>query len=162
MSAPPLPSPDFAVRPARVDDHATIVDFNRRLARESEGKELDPLTITRGVEVVLRDPRLGRYFVATRADGTLVGQMMFTEEWSDWRNGMIWWLQSVYVAEAARGQGVFTLLLNKVAALARESSVIGLRLYVEGHNGRALATYKKHGFADSGYLVMERIPLGEP
>ena len=154
-----MPSPELAVRAARLDDAATIVDFNHRLALETEGKKLEHATLAKGVETLLRDPRLGRYFVATTADGAVVGQLMITQEWSDWRNGQILWLQSVYVAQAARGKGVFTLLLNKIAALGREEGAIGVRLYVEGHNAGALATYRKHGFIDAGYLVMERIPL---
>lgn len=154
----PAPAADVAIRPARLDDAATIVDFNHRLALESEGKNLDHDTLAKGVEAILRDPRLGRYFVAVAGE-RLVGQTMVTEEWSDWRNGTIWWLQSVYVDAAWRGRGVFRRLLNKVIAQARESGVIGLRLYVERHNERAQETYRRSGFVDGGYLVMERIPL---
>jgi GNAT superfamily N-acetyltransferase len=152
------PASELAVRGARLDDAATIVDFNHRLALESEQKKLDHDTLTKGVDAVLRDPRLGRYFVAAAQDGRVVGQMMVTEEWSDWRNGRLWWLQSVFVDPAHRGQGVFKLLLAKVAAIARDEHVVGLRLYVERHNQRAQATYQRSGFVDAGYLVMERIP----
>jgi ribosomal protein S18 acetylase RimI-like enzyme len=158
----PSPAADVAIRPGRLDDLHAIVDFNHRLARESEGKELDHDTLVKGVEALLRDPRLGRYFVAIDGDpthGPLVGQMMVTEEWSDWRNGLFWWLQSVYVDAEWRGRGVFRRLLNKVVALGREGGVIGLRLYVEHHNERALATYKRSSFVDAGYHVLERIPL---
>jgi GNAT superfamily N-acetyltransferase len=161
MSAP-SPAADVAIRPGRLDDVAQIVDFNHRLARESEGKELDHETLAKGVEALLRDPRLGRYFVAVDGDpahGPLVGQLMVTEEWSDWRNGLIWWLQSVYVAQEWRGRGVFRRLLNKVIAQGREMGVIGLRLYVERRNEKAQATYRRSGFADAGYVVLERIPL---
>lgn len=161
MSAP-SPAADVTIRPGRLDDLHAIVDFNHRLARESEGKELDHDTLVKGVEALLRDPRLGRYFVAVDGDtthGPLVGQMMVTEEWSDWRNGLLWWLQSVFVDPEWRGRGVFRRLLNKVIAHGKETGVIGLRLYVEHHNERALATYRRSGFADSGYLVLERIPL---
>ncbi len=154
----PTPSDELAIRSARIEDAAVIVDFNHRLALESEGKQLDHATLTRGVDTVLRDPRLGHYFVATAGD-RVVGQMMITEEWSDWRNGRIWWLQSVYVDQAWRGRGVFRLLLNKVVAQGRDAGVIGLRLYVERHNGRAQQTYLRSGFVDAGYVVMERMPL---
>lgn len=152
------PATELAIRPARLDDAAAIVDFNHRLALETEKKKLGHDTLSKGVDAILRDPRLGRYFVAV-AGNRLVGQMAITEEWSDWRNGAIWWLQSVYVDETWRGRGVFKLLLNKVAALGREAGVIGLRLYVERHNGRAQQTYSRSGFGDAGYAVMERIPL---
>ena len=150
--------PTLAVRPARLDDAPAIVEFNRRLALESEQKELDPATLAKGVDAILRDPRLGRYFVAV-AGPRLVGQLAVTEEWSDWRNGSIWWLQSVFVDDAWRRRGVFRLLLDEVCALGRETGVIGLRLYVERHNERAQATYARSGFRDAGYAVMERIPL---
>ena len=152
------PEPTLAVRPARLGDAPTIVEFNRRLALESEKKELDPATLARGVDAFLRDPRLGRYFVAVSGP-RIVGQLAVTEEWSDWRNGAIWWLQSVFVDEAWRQRGVFRLLLAELSALARAAGVIGLRLYVERGNERAQATYLRNGFRDAGYAVMERIPL---
>ncbi|MSR46494.1 MAG: GNAT family N-acetyltransferase [Planctomycetes bacterium] len=150
------------MRPGRLDDLTVIVEFNHRLALESEQKNLDHATLTKGVEALLRDPRLGRYFVAVAGEpssGPLVGQMMITEEWSDWRNGLIWWLQSVYVDTAWRGKGVFRRLLNKVIAQGKEAGVIGLRLYVERHNERAHGTYLRSGFVDAGYQVLERLPL---
>jgi GNAT superfamily N-acetyltransferase len=148
----------LAVRPARQGDAPGIVDFNHRLALETEQKRLDPATLAKGVDAILRDPRLGRYFVAVAGE-RIVGQLAVTAEWSDWRNGSIWWLQSVFVDAAWRGRGVFRLLLDEVAALAREAGVIGLRLYVERRNERAQAAYARNGFCDAGYAVMERIPL---
>ncbi|MBL8840936.1 MAG: GNAT family N-acetyltransferase [Planctomycetes bacterium] len=158
----PTQAAELSIRPGRLDDLAQIVEFNHRLALESENKSLDHATLTKGVEALLRDPRLGRYFVAVAGDpasGPLVGQVMTTEEWSDWRNGLFWWLQSVYVQADWRGRGVFRLLLNKVVAQGKAAGVIGLRLYVEDHNERALATYRRSGFADAGYRVLERLPL---
>ena len=152
------PEPTLAVRPARLGDAPTIVEFNRRLALESEKKELDPATLAKGVDAILRDPRLGRYLVAVAGE-RVVGQLAVTEEWSDWRNGAIWWLQSVFVDEAWRQRGVFRLLLAELSALARAAGVIGLRLYVERGNERAQTTYRRNGFRDAGYAVMERIPL---
>ncbi len=154
----PSPAPEVAIRPARLDDAAAIVEFNHRLALESENKALDHETLTKGVDAALRDPRLARYFVAVAGEKQ-VGQIMITEEWSDWRNGLIWWLQSVYVHAEWRGRGVFRLLLNKVVAQGKAAGVIGLRLYVEHHNSRAQETYRRSGFADAGYQVMERLPL---
>jgi GNAT superfamily N-acetyltransferase len=152
------PSPEVAVRTARLDDAPAIVDMNHRLARETEQKKLDHETLAKGVDAILRDPRLGHYFVAVSGEKP-IGQMAVTEEWSDWRNGRLWWLQSVYVDEQWRGRGVFRLLLAKVSARARESGVIGLRLYVDRRNERAQSTYARAGFRDAGYSVMERIPL---
>jgi GNAT superfamily N-acetyltransferase len=150
MSAP-LP----LVREARADDRPTIVDFNARLARETEGKSLDLETLTRGVVRALSDPDRLRYWVA-EIDGRVVGQTAFTREWSDWRNGWIWWLQSVYVHPEFRGLGVFRGLYERIRETAKaDPEVIGLRLYVESENHQAQTTYERHGMIPAGYLVFE-------
>lgn len=145
------------VRPARLDDAPTIVRFNLALAAETEDKALDPETLTAGVKRILSDAKLGRYFVAERS-GQVVGQMMVTYEWSDWRNGTIWWIQSVYVDAKARRSGVFTQLYESLETAARaEAGVVGIRLYVENENVRAQATYAALAFVEPGYRVMERM-----
>src|SRR5690349_13692035 len=101
-----MTSPRINVRPGRDSDAATIVEFNARMARETEGLVLDRDVLSGGVRAALADPKKGRYFIA-ELHGKLVGQLMVTLEWSDWRNGDIWWVQSVYVDESARGQGAF-------------------------------------------------------
>ena len=149
----------LSIRPARADDAPAIVEFNRRMAHETEGLELDAAILGRGVARALADPSKGRYLLA-ESDGQVVGQLMFTTEWSDWRDGWFWWIQSVYVVESARRLGVFRALYDRTAELAREAGdVIGLRLYVEEHNARAQATYLKQGMARTHYLVFERCPL---
>lgn len=155
------------VRPALPDDWETIVDFNCRLAEESEGKRLDRGDVVPGVQALLSDPRKGRYFVAVteaesfpraRDAGRIVGQLMHTFEWSDWRNGMIWWLQSVYVHPEFRRQGVFRALFERLRQEAEaDPGVVGLRLYVEEGNQRAHATYDRLGLRPGGYFVMERM-----
>ena len=153
----PTSSSDCRIRPATPDDAATIVDFNRRLARESEHRELDPETIAAGVRAILADPAKGRYFVA-EGEGTIVGQMMHTWEWRDWRNGEIWWLQSVYVAPEHRGRGVFRQLFEHVRVQASgRPDVVGLRLYVEKENQAARSTYLNLGMEETGYFVLERM-----
>jgi ribosomal protein S18 acetylase RimI-like enzyme len=134
-----------------------IVDYNCRLASETEGKQLDRPTVERGVAALLADPRHGRYFVA--CDGSrVVGQMMHTYEWSDWRNGQIWWLQSVYVAADFRQRGVFRALFEHVLKAAEaDPGVVGVRLYVEEENKSAQAAYAKLGLDEAGYHVMERM-----
>jgi GNAT superfamily N-acetyltransferase len=122
---------------------------------ETEHRRLSPDIVRAGVSAALADPAKGRYFVAELA-GQVVGQIMHTYEWSDWRNGCFWWIQSVYVVPSARGQGVFRRLFDHLRTLARaEPGVCGLRLYVERDNSRAQKTYRQCGLMDPGYFVME-------
>lgn len=143
------------VRDALSDDAKTIADFNSRMAVETEGRPLDPALIDPGVASVLADSDKGRYWVA-ELDGIVVGQIMVTYEWSDWRNGQLWWIQSVYVHRDYRRKGVFSALYRHVESLARQDpEVCGMRLYVEMCNKRAQQTYLKLGMALPGYQVME-------
>jgi GNAT superfamily N-acetyltransferase len=146
------------VRPARPADAPTIVEFNRILAQESEGKTLDPAVLSAGVDAVLADPVRGLYFLAEEG-GEVIGQTMITTEWSDWRNGWIWWIQSVYVRPAHRRRGVFRALFEHVHRSARDAGVVGLRLYVERANHVAQQTYASMGLGPTGYVVLERCPL---
>lgn len=151
----------LTIRPASLDDNDVIAEFNSSLARETEGKQLVPSTIAAGVRAILSDSRHGRYFVAC-VESQVVGQIMHTREWSDWRNGEIWWLQSVYVRPNFRRKGVFRSLYRHLEQLAEKSEgVAGLRLYVERHNNRAVSAYQSLGMNDAGYTVMERI-FGKP
>lgn len=145
------------IRLATMADLSTIVEFNRLLAWETEALVLSVEMLTRGVEAALHDPAKARYFVA-EVGGQVVGQLMHTREWSDWRNGDIWWLQSVYVAANSRRIGVFRALVEHLRTEAQASSdVVGLRLYVEEHNDQAAATYDRLGLPVAGYLVREHI-----
>ncbi len=145
------------VRDALPSDLDQIVAFNARLAFETESRTLDPPTLAAGVFSALSDPARLRYWVAHLPDSTeIVGQAAITREWSDWRNGWIWWLQSVYVTSDARGQGVFRSLYVHIRSEAsRSSDVVGLRLYVENHNQRAMDVYRSLGMTDGGYQVLE-------
>jgi len=150
----------WTIRQGRPADAPTIVEFNRRMAMESEGKALDAAALTAGVTAALADPtRKGPYYLAV--DGaTILGQLQITFEWSDWRNGWFWWIQSVYVVAEARRMGVFRSLYEHVAALARrDPEVIGLRLYVERDNQQALKTYQRLGMDQTAYLLLERSPV---
>jgi GNAT superfamily N-acetyltransferase len=149
----------LTIRRATPADVAVVVEFNRRLAEETEGKTLDPAVLAAGVAAGLADPARAWYFLAEE-EGALLGQLMITFEWSDWRNGWFWWIQSVYVRAAARRRGVFRHLYQHVAKLARQNpGVIGLRLYVERHNEAAQQTYAQLGMEPAGYLVFEKCPL---
>ncbi len=143
------------IRDAAPADVEIIARFNSAMAEETEGRPLDPETIRNGVAAVLGDPAKGRYWVA-EVDGEIVGQLMVTYEWSDWRNGMLWWIQSVYVPPAWRRRGVFSALYHHVESVAAaQASVCGLRLYVERDNARARSTYRSLGMSEPNYLVME-------
>ncbi len=149
----------LSIRRAGPADADLIVDFNRRLAEESEGKTLDRASLTAGVAQALADPQKGIYFLASEA-GRVVGQMMITTEWSDWRNGWFWWIQSVYVIAKARRRGVFRSLFEYVSQAARQDpSVIGLRLYVDRGNHSAQETYRRMGMKETEYFVLEKYPL---
>ena len=142
------------IRDAVKSDRDIIVSFNQGLAKETEGVELDPAVLGPGVDAVLRDPSKGRYYLATD-DHRVVGQLMTTFEWSDWRNGMFLWIQSVYVAPSHRKQGVFSLLYRHVEALGRRPGYCGVRLYVYRENEAARAIYDRLGMVDHGYDVLE-------
>ena len=145
----------LTIRSARAADAAVIAEHNRLLAWESESKRLDPAVAFSGVVAAIADPEhKGRYYLACRGE-TIVGQCQVTLEWSDWRDGWYWWLQSVYVAAEHRGQGVFRALYEKVRRDARAAgNVIALRLYVERDNRSAQATYEKLGMKREHYDMM--------
>jgi GNAT superfamily N-acetyltransferase len=157
------PLPPFAdpllVRDALPGDHATIVEFNARLAAETEGKQLDRTVLARGVTRALADPDRLRYRLAEiRETGTVVGQAAISREWSDWRDGWAWWFQSVYVHRDHRRGGVFRALHHQIRSEARAApDVIGLRLYVESANDRAQQTYQALGLEPGGYRVYEEL-----
>jgi len=151
----------FRIRNARSRDSRVIAAYNNRMAEETEGRTLAPEVIGPGVQAVLDDKNKGRYWVA-EGSGEIVGQLMVTYEWSDWRNGTIWWIQSVYILPNWRRRGVFTALYRHVESLAAaEPGVIGLRLYVEENNQRAQQTYEALGMTSPSYLVMESLLANE-
>jgi ribosomal protein S18 acetylase RimI-like enzyme len=146
---------NLTIRPAVAADADFLAHGNAAMALETEHKHLDPQVVGAGVRAALADPAKGRYFIAER-DGEPVGQLMFTYEWSDWRSGTFWWIQSVYVLPEARRGGVFRALFRHVERLAtQDPTVCGIRLYVERDNARAQATYRHCGLHDAGYAVME-------
>lgn len=147
---------NVVIRAAAVDDLETIAEFNVRLAEETEGAPLDRETVRRGVRALLADGSRGSYYVA--CTDKIVGQLMHTREWSDWRNGDIWWIQSVYVHPHHRRQGVFRSLYDHLKTLAEaDPGVVGLRLYVEQENEAARATYRDLGMTPAPYLVMQHL-----
>jgi len=145
------------IRAASPDDIAVISEFNCCLAIETENKILDQDTVLNGVQRGLELGDEVQYFVAEDESG-VIGQIMLTREWSDWRNGWMIWLQSVYVLPAKRGAGVFRMLFERSIEMARlRCNPVCVRLYVEHENEIAMATYRRLGFQDSGYQVMEMV-----
>ena len=145
----------LSIRPATPADSDIIARFNQGIAQETENHQLADDIVFPGVERLLNQPADGRYWVAEINDD-IVGQIMVTYEWSDWRNGRVWWIQSVYVHPDRRRSGVFSALYEHVASLVRQDpDAVGIRLYMEENNARAQATYEALGMAMTPYRVME-------
>jgi GNAT superfamily N-acetyltransferase len=146
---------EIRIRQAAPADGPVIADFNLRLAEETEGLRLDPACVRAGVVALLKDPAKGVYYVA-EVNGAVAGQLMITYEWSDWRNGNLWWIQSVYVKQELRAQGILRRLFEHVKTLAREQKgVPALRLYVHADNLRAHRSYERLGMSRTKYEVFE-------
>lgn len=147
---------NLTIRRATPDEAETLARFGERLAEESEGKTLDAETIRNGVRSVFDDGRGAFYLVAETAEGKTAGALMVTTEWSDWRNSFFWWIQSVYVRQQYRRQGVYQQLYAHVRALAEaDGDACGLRLYVEKENAAARAAYEALGMAETSYRMYE-------
>jgi GNAT superfamily N-acetyltransferase len=150
-------SSDITVRTATSGDAETLARFNEAMAQETEDKALDADTVRAGVEAMIDDPTRGFYLVAVRAE-TIVGSLMITTEWSDWRNGVFWWIQSVYVRPKARRTGVYSALHHAVRKRAKATDdVCGLRLYVEQDNEAARETYDALNMTETSYRMYEEM-----
>lgn len=148
------------IRQAQWDDVDAIVAFNAAMAQETENRQLDLGRLREGVRALLASPEHGFYLVAENPEiggHRLAGQVMITFEWSDWRNGVFWWIQSVYVAPSHRRRGIFRALQNHIVEKAKaDPRVCGLRLYVEKNNYHAQTVYERLGIARSRYTVFEQ------
>ena len=142
------------VRPATLGDLDAIVTGNMKLAEESENVRLDAATLREGIRALLEGRAPGQYWMAD-LDGQVAGQLLITHEWSDWRNCMVWWVQSVYVPPAMRRRGVLKALYSHVRGEARAAGIGGLRLYVDNTNTRAQAAYAALGMNGDHYRVFE-------
>jgi len=150
----------IVIRSARTSDRPSLVRFNQALARETEAHELSGDVLDRGIRRLMDQPAYGFYVVATPKEqpDEVIGCTMITYEWSDWRDGVIWWIQSVYVERNWRGQGVFRSLLTHLEDRARrEPDVRGLRLYVEDANHHAHRTYDRLGLESASYSVRQKL-----
>jgi len=147
------------IRLATSADAAVLVEFNAAMALETEGKNLLPEVIGAGVRGLLDNPVAGFYVLAETE--RVLAALMITKEWSDWRNGSFWWIQSVYVRPEARRQGVYRRLYRHVQEIAaKDPQVCGFRLYVERENSAAQAAYAALGMKETRYFVFEELKPG--
>jgi ribosomal protein S18 acetylase RimI-like enzyme len=145
----------LTVRTARPEDTAAISRFQLLMARETEGLELDAETVARGVAAVFADPSRGEYLVAETA-GHPAGCLLVTPEWSDWRNGTVLWIQSLYVVPELRGRGVYRALYAHLQARVEASpGLMGIRLYVDKRNTLAQGVYERLGMTREHYELFE-------
>lgn len=146
---------DVQVREARREDAATIIEFQVAMALETEEVTLDRDILTRGVTAVFDEPTHGRYFVA-ESQGRVVASLLITYEWSDWRSGMVWWIQSVYTIPEFRKRGVYAALYAHIRAQVEpDPSIRGIRLYVDNRNVDAQKVYARLGMEGEHYRVFE-------
>src|SRR5436309_16066465 len=154
-AAHPAPPLAVRVRPAAMGDLEVLVRFNAAIAKETEGRQLNMERLRNGTRAVLESSERGYYLVA-EAESVVVGQLFVTYEWSDWRNGVFWWIQSVYVEPSVREGGVYRTMHDYVLQEAkRRPEVCGIRLYVEKDNMVAQAAYRRLGMRVTGYHVYE-------
>lgn len=149
----------YHLRNAFLPDLAVLADHNQAMAEETEGRTLDRKTIEAGLHAVISDPHKGFYLIAEE-DGVTVGNLMITFEWSDWRNGMMWWFQSVYIQPDHRKKGLFRQMYQHILDLARQKNVREVRLYVDKDNVAAQKVYESLGMTQSHYLMYE-IEMGK-
>jgi ribosomal protein S18 acetylase RimI-like enzyme len=142
------------IRKATLSDAPSIVNFQLKMAWETEGISLASEIVTPGVNAVFLDQSHGQYYVA-EAGGNIVASLLITLEWSDWRNRNVWWFQSVYVLPEFRRQGIFRRMYDYIKQLAEEQDIAGLRLYVETKNIRAQKTYEALGMSSEHYSFYE-------
>ena len=145
-------------RKAKHEDAEMISEFNIKMAAETEGKKLDEDLVLKGVKAVIEDPDKGFYVVADKGENEpeIIGQMLVTFEWSDWRNKFFWWIQSVYVDQNYRHQRIFSNLHSKIMQIAKSNKdVCGLRLYVKTNNELAKKVYDALGMNKTSYEVYE-------
>lgn len=153
-------SKELLIRFAEIRDALVITKFNRAMALETELKELTLEVTSKGVNNLLNNPSLGFYVVAEN-DDKVIGSLMVTTEWSDWRNGIFWWVQSVYIEPNERRKGAYTKLYNFIKESAKNNpNVCGFRLYVEKENILAQNTYKALGMIETDYRIYEELKLG--
>ncbi len=145
----------IVVRKGILEDAKIISDFQVAMALETESLKLDEPTVIKGVKAVFKHPEKGQYYVAVNED-KVIGSLMITYEWSDWRNRWVWWIQSVYILPAFRGKKIFTQMYNHIKTLViNNDDVSGIRLYVDLTNSNARKVYQSIGMNGEHYQLFE-------
>ena len=145
----------ISIRPATINDREVLIGFQEKLAFESENVTLDRSLLTNGMTRLLQDSAKGIYYIV-EDDRIPIGCHLITYEWSDWRDGMVWWLQSVYVAESHRSRGIFRMMYDNIMSMINnDPELIGLRLYVDKSNAKAMKVYAAMGMNGEHYTVYE-------
>ncbi len=144
----------ITIRQAIPSDAETIIDFQQKMAWETERLTLVPELVSQGVDRVFKEPSRGKYYVA-EIDGKIVASLLITYEWSDWRNTNVWWFQSVYVLQEHRRKGIFRKMYTYIRNEADNNNIAGLRLYVESNNLQARSTYEALGMGSEHYTMYE-------
>ena len=147
-------TPAYTIRGAVEGDVDTLVRFTLQEAFEAEGRERDETAVRRGVQGAFDDPSLATYWIAETADGEVVASTSVVTEWSDFRGGHYWWIQSLFIVPGHRGSGLFGLLIDHLAGTAAAGGAMELRLYAHSSNERALRAYRRRGFAVAPYVIM--------
>ncbi len=148
----------ISVREAQISDLSCIVDFQMAMAKETEDLDLDRKVVAKGVKAVLRDPGKGKYFIAVAQNNKVIASLLITFEWSDWRNGNVFWIHSVYVLKEYRKQGVYKKMYRKIQELVLNSQdLLGIRLYVDSKNLPAQRVYEKLDMDGQHYRLFEWI-----
>ena len=145
---------DYTIVRGEVDDIESIVQFQAKMAIESEGTTLDLEKVTKGVTAAMNDESKGIYWVA-KVNGKAIGSLMVTREWSDWNNEWYWWIQSVFVLPDYRKHGVYKAMYSTLKEVAKENKVSQIRLYVDKTNHPAQQVYQRLGMHESHYLMYE-------
>ncbi len=154
-------APTYIIREAVKEDIDTLVTFTLEEAREAEGTELDPVAVGRGVQAAFEDPPLAAYWVAEAPNNCVAGSTSVVTEWSDFRGGHYWWIQSLFILPEHRGTGLVRLLLDHITVVAKAHGALDVRLYAHNANERALRAYRRCGFEVAPYTIMTRSPGGK-
>ena len=147
---------DYTIREARLSDVQTLIAFTLEEAREAEAAALDVVAVTRGIQAAFESAPPVRYWVAEDSHGRIVASTSIFTEWSDFRGGYYWWIQSLFISPSHRGRGLVERLLDYLANEASSSAALELRLYAHESNQRALRVYRRCGFASAPYVIMSR------